>query len=70
MRSAQIFFGISLVFCEGMLAQPADSIPVLTVGEALNGLEKYNGSIVIVVGREGYTDEGLVGAGMRRRRGY
>lgn len=58
MRLAQIAFCIGLAFCQGTLALAAESVPVLTVCEALNGLDKYDGGIVIVVGREGYTDEG------------
>jgi hypothetical protein len=55
-RSVQVV--AFLLLGAGALAQTTTTIPVLTVCEALSGLAQYNGKIIIVVGREAYSDEG------------
>jgi hypothetical protein len=49
------WFTAIVLFVRTAYAQP---IPVLTVCEALHDLEKYNGKVVIVVGRAFWTFEG------------
>ena len=55
--SALLFCGVEIA-CGQAAAVSNGGVPVVTVCEALQDLSRYNGMVVIVVGRSGGTNEG------------